>query len=133
MVAQRRSPATAARLSGQEEVAPQHARRLAVRRNERTVLVNVDDVDWIEAEGDYVRLHTGDAVHLLATRMHAMEGRLDPARFHRIHRSTIVRLQHIRELRRADDGGGIAVLENGVQLRVARNRWVSLEAALRID
>lgn len=133
MVADRRTPAIAATLAGTSDASgPPHARRFAVRRNERTVLINVDDVDWIEADGDYVRLHTGSNVHLLATRMHAMETRLDPTRFHRIHRSTIVRLQRIRELRRAEDGGGIVVLESGVQLRVARNRWGSLEKVLEV-
>lgn len=135
MVAERRKPAAAATLAGALEggVSGQpHARRFAVRRNERTVLVNVDDVDWIEADGDYVRLHTASSVHLLGMRMHAMESRLEPQRFHRIHRSTIVRLQRIRELRRAEDGGGIVVLESGVQLRVARNRWASLEGALDV-
>jgi two-component system LytT family response regulator len=135
MVAERRTPAVAATLAGASDSAGTsgHARRFAVRRNERTVLVNVDDVDWIEADGDYVRLHTGAIVHLLATRMHSVESRLDPQRFHRIHRSTIVRLQRVRELRRSDDGGGVVVLENGVQLRVARNRWATLEAALSLE
>lgn len=135
MVAERRTPAAAATLAGASEgesSAPAHVRRFAVRRNERTVLVNVEDVDWIEADGDYVRLHTTSRVHLLGMRMHAMESRLDPRRFHRIHRSTIVRLQRIRELRRAEDGGGVVVLESGVQLRVARNRWASLEGALEV-
>jgi two-component system LytT family response regulator len=124
MVADRRTLIIAAALAAAPGAVagPRHAQRIAVRRNERTVIVNVDDVDWIEADGDYVRLHTGPAVHLLATRMHAIEARFDPGRFHRIHRSTIVRIQRVRELLRADDGGGLVVLESGVQLRVARNR-----------
>lgn len=104
--------------------------RLAVRRNERTLLVDVDDVDWIEAVGDYVRLHTAHGVHLLADRMHALEQRLDPARFLRIHRSTIVNLARVRAVQRADDGGGLVHLESGVQLRVARNRWAGFERAM---
>ncbi|MGH7575593.1 MAG: LytR/AlgR family response regulator transcription factor [Longimicrobiales bacterium] len=107
--------------------------RLAVRRNHRTLLIDVDDVDWIEAVGDYVRLHTTRGVHLLADRMHALEQRLDAARFLRIHRSTIVNLGRVRAMQRADDGGGLVHLENGVQLRVARNRWASLEKTLLPD
>lgn len=104
--------------------------RLAVRRNDRTLLVDVDDVDWIEAVGDYVRLHTARGVHLLADRMHALEQRLDPARFLRIHRSTIVNLRRVCAVQRAEDGGGIVHLDSGVQLRVARNRWASFERSI---
>lgn len=104
--------------------------RLAVRRNERTLLINVDDVDWIEAVGDYVRLHTARGVHLMADRMHALEQRLDATQFLRIHRSTIVNLARVRAVQRADDGGGLVHLESGVQLRVARNRWAELERTL---
>lgn len=107
--------------------------RLAVRRNDRTLLVGVEEIDWIEAEGDYVRLHTAAGTYLLADRMHALEARLDPSRFLRIHRSAIVRLDRVRELRRAEDGGGIVQLETGVQLRVARNRWAALAAALGLN
>lgn len=106
--------------------------RLAVRRNDRTLLVDVEDVDWIEAVGDYVRLHTARGVHLLADRMHALEERLDPARFLRIHRSTIVNLARVRAVQRADDGGGIIHLDSGVQLRVARNRWAGFEKAMLV-
>jgi two-component system LytT family response regulator len=64
--------------------------------------------------------------------MHALESRLDPRRFLRIHRSTIVNVGFLRELTRADDGGGAVVLANGVRLRVARNRWSGLERALAL-
>jgi two-component system LytT family response regulator len=62
--------------------------------------------------------------------MHAMEARLDPRDFFRIHRSSLVNLRRVRELRRVDDGGGILVLDSGVQLRVARSRRAELEGAL---
>lgn len=104
--------------------------RIGVRRGSRTLLVNVGDIDWIEAADDYSRLHVGHDRHLVSTRMHELEARLSPEAFFRIHRSAIVNLGRVAELRREPDGGGLAVLEDGVRLRVARARWEDLERAL---
>lgn len=104
--------------------------RIGVRSGSRTVLVDLDEIDWVRADGDYVRLHIGTEDHLLSRRMADLEELLDSARFLRIHRSVIVRLSQVRELRRDGDGGGIAVLRGGVHLRVARSRWTQLEHAL---
>jgi two-component system LytT family response regulator len=109
-----------------------HPRRLAVRTGEKLVLVDVKSIDWVEACGDYVRIHTGRKKHLVAERMHAIERLLDPRRFLRVHRSIIVRLDGIRELAREPDGSGAIVLQDGVRLRVARGRWDALEQALDI-
>lgn len=109
-----------------------HPRRLAVRTGEKLVLIDVKKLDWIEAFGDYVRLHVGRQKHLVAERMHVLEGLLDPRRFLRVHRSIIVRLDGIRELYREPDGSGAIVLHDGVRLRVARGRWDALERALDI-
>lgn len=106
--------------------------RLALRLGPRTVLLAVDELDWVEADGDYVRLHAGETAHFVAGRLSALEERLDPARFLRIHRSLLVRLDRIRELHRDPDGGGCVVLREGVRLRVARGRWEALERALRL-
>jgi two-component system LytT family response regulator len=98
----------------------------------RTILVPVDEVDWAEADGDYVKLHAAGKVHLLSSRLHALESALDPTRFLRIHRSVLVNLDRVRELHRDPDGGGHVLLQNDVRLRVARSRWEDLEAALRL-
>jgi len=103
--------------------------RIGVRRGTRTILVSVADIDWIEAADDFCRLHAGPESHLVASRMHELESRL-PDAFFRIHRSAIVNLARIAELRREPDGGGLAVLQSGVRLRVARSRWEDLERAL---
>jgi two-component system LytT family response regulator len=108
------------------------AARLALRLGPRTLLLPVEELDWVEADGDYVRLHAGDGAHFVAGRLSALEERLDPSHFLRIHRSLIVRLDRVRELRREADGGGCVVLHDGVRLRVARGRWEALEQALRL-
>lgn len=104
--------------------------RLGVRVGNRTVIVDLRSVDWVEADGDYARLHAGGRVHVVSERMHALESLLPGERFVRIHRSVIVNLDRVRELRRDPEGGGAVVLEDDVRLRVARGRWETLERAL---
>ena len=108
-------------------------RRLGVRTGTKVVLVDVDAIDWVEADGDYARLHAGAQSHLVAQRMHALEEMLAGGDFLRIHRSLIVNLRRVREMHREADGGGTIVLVNGVRLRVARGRWEPLQAALRME
>jgi two-component system LytT family response regulator len=77
-----------------EETYPE---RLAVKKDGRILSLRVADLDWIEAEGNYVRLHAGKSAYLYREKIAALEARLDPRRFRRIHRSTIVNVDRIRE------------------------------------
>lgn len=108
------------------------ASRLAVRKGSRIVLVPVDEIGWMRADGDYVRIHTGDEEHLVSARMGDMEERLGPRGFLRIHRSILVRTDRIREVVPDGEGGGAVILDDGVRLRVARSRWDELGGALGI-
>ncbi|MFN2566343.1 MAG: LytR/AlgR family response regulator transcription factor [Gemmatimonadaceae bacterium] len=108
-------------------------RRLGVRVGSRIVIVDVDTIDWVEASGDYARIHAGRQTHFVAQRMHAFERMLENGEFIRIHRSLIVNLKRVRELHRDADGGGTIILADGVRLRVARGRWEALQEALRIE
>lgn len=110
--------------------APSVPTRIGVRLGTRTTLVDVPEIDWIEADGDLVRLHVGDRVHLLQARMRELEVMLGRVRFLRIHRSTIVNLERVDVLHRDPDGGGSVGLRTGLRLRVARSRWRALEEAL---
>ena len=111
---------------------PAPLRRLGVRQGSRITLVDVETIDWIAADGDYVRIHAGPARHLVLQRLHALEEALEPGTFVRIHRSVLVNVARIRELHRESDGGGSIVLRDGVRLRVARGRWEELQAALGV-
>jgi two-component system LytT family response regulator len=111
----------------------QPPRRLGVRVGSKIILVDVDAIDWVEADGDYARIHTGRQTHLVAQRMHAFERMLENGDFLRVHRSLIVNLKRIRELHRDADGGGTIILTDGVRLRVARGRWEALQEALRME
>ncbi|HEY8164685.1 MAG TPA: LytTR family DNA-binding domain-containing protein [Gemmatimonadaceae bacterium] len=86
----------------------------------RTVRIPAVDIDWIRAEDNYVRIHAGGQTYLMRERIGALEKSLDPARFVRIHRSAIVNIDRVRELRHSLRGGHIVVLENGEKLRVSR-------------
>jgi len=125
--------ATGAGAGGEPRVAAPRPRRLGVRVGSRIVLVPVGDIDWIEADGDYVRVNAGGAVHLLTERLHALEATLGGERFLRIHRSVVVNLDRVRELHREPDGSGYVLLENGVRLRVSRGRWDDLAHGLGVD
>ncbi|HEX7243718.1 MAG TPA: LytTR family DNA-binding domain-containing protein [Longimicrobiaceae bacterium] len=97
-----------------------HLEWLFVRKGERVLTLRVDDVDWMGAEDNYVRLHVGKESHLIRERMQALEERLDPRRFARIHRSTIVNLERVRELRPWSSGEFLVILRDGRELRLSR-------------
>ena len=108
-------------------------RRIGVRVGDKLTILDVDAIDWLEADGDYARIHSGKQSYLVAQRMHTLEQMLESSGFVRIHRSLIVNGARVQELRRENDGGaggGTIVLRDGVRLRVARDRWSALHRAL---
>nr|MCU0256554.1 LytTR family transcriptional regulator [Vicinamibacterales bacterium] len=86
----------------------------------RVSFLKVDEVDWVEAEGNYVRLHVGAHSHLLRETMKNIESRLDPDRFIRIHRSTIVNTDRIKELHPLFHGEYAVILRDGTRLTASR-------------
>ncbi len=99
---------------------PRYLKRLAVRAAGKTILVDVADVDWIEAAENYVQLHVGRSGHLVHVAMNTLEKSLDPEMFLRIHRSTIVNVTRVRELQAALHGEYVLTLSNGVRLQSGR-------------
>lgn len=93
--------------------------QFVIKTGGRIRFVDADDVDWVEAAGDYVRLHTGDKVHLLRETMSTMEDRLSD-NFLRIHRSTIVNVERIKELRPYGNSEYIVVLNDGTERKLSR-------------
>ncbi|HEX6927348.1 MAG TPA: LytTR family DNA-binding domain-containing protein [Longimicrobiaceae bacterium] len=90
--------------------------RFAVRVGHRLIFVRVSSVDWIGAEGNYAALHAGKQSHLIRETMSALERKLDPRRFLRIHRSTIVNLDRVREIQSLSNRAFVLVLEDGTKL-----------------
>ena len=105
--------------------------RVMIKVSGRVTLLKVDEIDFIEADGNYAKLHVGRKAHLLREKMHDLEERLDPAKFVRIHRSVIVNLDRIKEMHPHFNGDYIVVLEDGRKLRLSRTRRENLEARLK--
>jgi two-component system LytT family response regulator len=95
--------------------------RLAIKDSGRILRVPLDEILWIDAAGDYMCVHTGADTHVLRATMRELEGRLDPRRFQRIHRSTIVNIARVRELRSHLNGEYFLILDSGQQLKLSRS------------
>jgi two-component system LytT family response regulator len=104
--------------------------RIAVKGRGRTIIVKVSSIDWIEAQGNYVRLHIGKESHLVRESMNQLADALDPATFLRIHRSAIVNLERIRELRADAHGDQRVVLSDSTVVAVGRAYRAHLEKVL---
>jgi len=104
--------------------------RLAVRNNGSILFLTADEIEWIEAAGNYVRLNAGGESHLLRETMSGVEVKLPRGRFLRIHRSAIVNLEAVRELAPSPGGDFVVVLRSGKRLPLSRGCRDRLEEAL---
>ncbi|MBV9958100.1 MAG: response regulator transcription factor [Acidobacteria bacterium] len=95
--------------------------RLVVRSVGRVFFLKTDEIDWIEAAGNYVRLHVGREAHLLRETMNRLEAKLNPDKFLRIHRSTLVHIDRIKELQPLFSGDYTVILRDGRQLTLSRS------------
>ena len=104
--------------------------RFTIRSRDRIYFVDVDDVQWIESEGDYVALHDGEDAHLVRKTMKELEEELDPGRFLRVHRSYIVNADYIEELRPLDHGTYQLRMASGTPLKTSRGYSDNVDALL---
>ncbi len=121
----------AARPEGEEGSGPEaekYLTRIAIKDVGRVVFLSVDEIDWIEAADYYVQIHAGGRSYLHRESMNSLEGRLDPARFMRIHRSAIVNRDRVKELRSHGRRDLVVVLAGGAELKVARSHRDKLQA-----
>ena len=107
--------------------------RVAVKCAGRVLFLKAGEIDWIEAAGNYVKLHVGKESYLLRGRMSELEKRFDPEQFFRIHRSTIVNLDRVKELQLLFKGEGIVVLKDAQQLSASRSCSQRLQELLEPD
>ena len=106
--------------------------RILVREGTRQTVVRTASIDWAEAAGDYVTLHVGPRTHLLRSTLAALAERLG-ARFVRIHRSTLVQVDRVRDVRQTAAGDAHVCLADGTELRASRRYWPDLERRLGGD
>jgi two-component system LytT family response regulator len=107
------------------------AQRLLLRDGRGIIFVDGAEIDWVQAEGDYVRVYVRGRGHLVRHTLAAMEERLEHGTFARIHRSAIVNVARVRELRAGRDRTASLILRNGTVLRVSRGYCAKLRALLR--
>jgi two-component system, LytTR family, response regulator len=107
-----------------------YLKRLVVKTNGRVCFLDTEEIDWIEAEGNYVNVHSGNKAHLIRETIGNLETQLDPKKFLRIHRSSIVRVDCIKELHPWFHGEYRVILHNGAQLTLSRQHRENLQELL---
>ena len=98
-----------------------HLERLMIKSSGRVFFLRTAEIDWIEAEGNYLRLHAGKDSHLLRETMNRLASKLNPDKFLRIHRSTLVNIERIKELQPLFSGDYVVILRDGKQLTLSRS------------
>lgn len=114
----------------QTQIGTRFLQRLVVKSRGSVFFLKTGEVDWIEAEGNYVRLHVKNESYLIRATIGGLESQLDPQEFARIHRSQIVNMDRIRELRPWWHGEYHVVLKDGTQLTLSRNYREALHSTL---
>jgi two-component system LytT family response regulator len=108
-----------------------YLQRLLVKAHNRMIFVRSSDVTWFEAEGNYVRVHVGRESYVVRDTMNNLETKLDPSQFLRIHRSTIVNIDHVKEMHMWFAGDYIVVLQDGTELKLSRGYREKMEERLK--
>jgi two-component system, LytTR family, response regulator len=109
---------------------PKTLRRLVIKSADRVFFLNTDEIDWVKAEAKYVRLYVGQTSHLWRGAISELEAQLDGERFIRIHRSTIVNLERVQELRPLFHGEYEVILRDGTALTLSRRYRTKLQEAI---
>lgn len=97
-----------------------HLSRLAIKTSDKVLFLKTEQIDWIEAAGNYVVLHVGRQTHVLRETLGALEAQLDPEQFLRISRSALVQIRQVKELQPLFKGEYVVVLQSGEQLPMTR-------------
>lgn len=109
---------------------PKFLRRLSLKTRGRTIIVAADDIEYIEAEGNYLSLRVGNESHLIRSPMHQFEEKLDPGKFARIHRSAIINLDRVKEMHPLFNGDQLVIMKSGKELTLSRNYRAHLKDLL---
>lgn len=118
------------RLLKEVRTEPKYLKRIPVKSARGTILVLTDEIDWIGAAGHYLELHAGGEKHLIREQLSRLEAKLDPEKFVRIHRSSIVNLDSIKSLHPLFNGDHLVILKNGRELNLSRKYHEKLIALL---
>ena len=117
-------------LIGELSERPRYAARLAVKARGRTVVLLTDEIDWVGAADNYLELHAGQNSYVVRETMGQLQSKLDPRKFVRIHRSTLVNVERVKELHPLFAGDQVVVLHDGTKLQISRTHRQRLMALL---
>jgi two-component system LytT family response regulator len=95
--------------------------RLSFKDGSKVVVLGADEIEWIDAAGDYMCIHAAGKTHIIRETMKTLEQRLDPTRFQRVHRSAIVNVRRVKELHPHSNGEYFLILDNGAELKLSRS------------
>jgi two-component system LytT family response regulator len=123
-------PQGAGAASGNSKSVNFYTNRIVFKSRGRILFLPVSDIRWIGAEGNYVRLSTATETHLLRETMAHLAERLDPRGFLRVHRSFIVNLKYVKEVRRETDGDSVVIMDSGHKVALGRSYRASLNQQL---
>lgn len=110
----------------------QYTTRMVFKSRGRVLFLSIGDICWIEAEENYVRIHTANESHLLRETIGRLESRLDPRSFLRVHRSAIVNLQFVKEVKNEADGDANVVLISGEKIPLSRSYRSRIQKLVKI-
>ncbi len=113
--------------------APAYLERIAVEGRGQVRLVPVEDVDYLASDGPYAEVHVADQTHVIRETMQSLEARLDPGRFFRVHRSTIVQIDRVESILTAPGGDYAVRLRDGTRLSLSRSRRDEFARRLGLD
>lgn len=109
---------------------PEYVERLIIKAEGRVFFLKIDEIEWIEAQGNYVSLHSGKKQYMFREAISNLETQLDPRKFQRIQRSAIINIEHIRELQPWFRGDYRVILRDGTQLKLSRRYRDNLDKYL---
>ena len=115
---------------GEDQQVPEKPERLLVKKIGKEFIIRIEDIEWVEAAGNYMNLHIDSHVYPLRETMANLESKLDANKFARIHRSTIVNLDHIKEIQLLDSGDYEVILNNQKVLKLSRRYREKLKGVL---
>jgi len=115
----------------EKDVPHEYLRRFVIKENGRVFFLDASEINWISAQGNYIGLHTGNKTHLLRETMDGIERKLNPQEFLRLRRSTIVRIEQIKELQPLFKGEFVVVLKDGTKLSSSRRYRQNLDSLLK--
>ncbi len=104
----------------QKDQRPDYLTRLMVKKDERITIVNTEEIQFIKSQGKYAEIHTQDQCHLIRRSLQSLQDQLDPTLFFRIHRSSIVNIEFIKELQAWFHGDYNVILKDGTELKLSR-------------